>query len=230
MEISSSTAILTSVTISDWIIIGTTSLLAITAFVAPYVIEKWKYYFYSANMEFKFFHTPPYCHKTEMRGSGIRFPVYYFRFKVWNKGKVQTEQCETVLEKILKKDSEGKFKELAGFSPVPLKWSGTLSEKHLTIQPDREFFCDIGRIHQPQHEPKSAYQGITSGEKELNKFFFEFPNRFHSQQDYLVPGTYQIEISIYSKNARKISKKFKISWSGIWKDQELDMLNELIIS
>lgn len=230
MEISTSTGILASVSIGDWVLVFSTGVLAITAFVAPYILEKWKHYFYSAKMEFKFFHTPPYCHKTEMRRSDVRFPVYYFRFKVRNKGKTEAERCEVVLERIWKRDSEGSFNELTGFSPVPLKWSGTLNEKYFTIQPDREVFCDIGRIHQPTHEPLSVYQGVTSEEERLNKFFFELPERYYAQQDYLVPGTYRIEISIYSKNARKISKKFEISWSGIWKDQESNMLNELIIS
>ncbi len=83
--------------ISEWVLIGTTLLLAAVAFLAPYVIEKWKYRFYSAKLAFKFSHTPPYCHITQIKGVGVNFPVYYFRFKVVNNGKVQAEQCEAVL-------------------------------------------------------------------------------------------------------------------------------------
>ena len=67
-------------------------------------------------------------------------------------------------------------------------------------------------------------------EQQQKKFFFEFLERFYAQWDCLVPGKYQIEIAVYSKNAKRISRKFKITWSGIWKDQEADMLNELVIS
>lgn len=215
--------------ISDWVLIITTLLLASVAFLAPYIIERWKYIFYSAKLVFKFSHTPPYCHITEMRGSGLSFPVYYFRFKVVNNGKVQAEQCEAVLEKIWKENSSGELKELTGFSPVSLKWSGTKAEKYFTIQPGREPFCDIGRIHQPNYEPLSIYRSINKEEESQNKFFFELPARFYSQWDCLIPGKYQIEVTIYSKNAKKISKKFKITWSGIWKEKEADMLNELVI-
>jgi hypothetical protein len=215
---------------SDWVLIATTSLLAITAFVAPYVIERWKYKFYSANLLFKFFHTPPYCHLTETRDGVGSFPVYYFRFKVINNGKVQAEQCEAVLEKIWKQNSAGEPKELISFSPVSLKWSGTQGNKYLTIQPEREFFCDFGRIQHPDYEPESAYRAIRPEEKEQNKFFFEMPERFYAQWDCLVPGKYQIEIAVYSKNAKKITKIFSIVWSGVWKDQEAEMLNELVIS
>ncbi len=161
--------------ISDWVLIGTTLFLASVAFLAPYVIEKWKYRFYSAKLVFKFFHTPPYCHITQMKGTGVNFPAYYFRFKVVNNGKIQAEQCEAVLEKIWKENSAGEFREFIGFSPVSLKWSGTQMAKYFTIQPSREFFCDIGRIHHPTHEPKSVYRTITEEEKEKNKFFFELP-------------------------------------------------------
>ncbi len=215
--------------ISEWVLIGTTLLLASVAFLAPYVIERWKYRFYSAKLAFKFYHTPPYCHITQMREAGVYFPVYYFRFKVVNNGKVQAEQCEAVLEKIWKENSAGKFKEFTGFSPVSLKWSGTQMLKYLTIQPGREIFCDIGRIHHPNHEQGSVYKGISEEEKRENKFFFELPERFYAQWDCLIPGKYQIEVVIYSKNAEKISGKFKIIWSGIWKDEESEMLNELVI-
>ena len=219
----------TPVSISDWVLIATTLLLAIVAFIAPYIIEKWKYKFYSAKLNFKFSHNPPDCHKTEMRGENVRFSVYYFRFRVVNTGKLQAEQCEVVLEKIYKENSAGQYREIEGLSPVSLKWSGTQNEKYFTIQPGREFFCDIGRIQHPDYEPESAYHAITEQEKKQNKFFFELPERFYSQWDCLVPGKYKIDIAIYSKNAKKTMRTFELVWSGIWKDDEVAMLNELVI-
>lgn len=215
---------------NDWVLIGTTLLLAAVAFLAPYLIERWKHKFYSAKLDFKFSHMPPYCHITEMRRGTVSFPVYYFRFKVTNKGKVQAEQCEAVLEKIWKENSAGELKPFVGFSPVQLKWSGVREEKYFTIQPGRELFCDIGRIHHPEYEPESVYRAINEEEKMQNKFFFELPQRFYAQWDCLTPGKYQIEIAIYGKNALKTTEKFKIAWSGVWKDKEVDMLNEIVIS
>lgn len=203
--------------ISEWVLIGTTLLLASTAFLAPYIIERWKYRFYSAKLDFKFLHISPYCHITEMRGAGVNFPVYYFRFKVVNNGKVQAEQCEAVLEKIWKENSAGEFKEFTGFSPVSLKWSGTQMTKHLTIKPGKEVFCDIGRIHHPNHEPTSVYRAINREEERQNKFFFELPERFYAQWDCLVPGKYQIEVTIYSKNAKKLVESLKLHGLGFGK-------------
>jgi len=224
------TNILVNIKISDWVLIGSTLFLGGIALLAPYFIEGWKYKFYSAKLDFIFFHIPPYCHITQMRGPGVDFPVYYFRFKVVNTGKVQADQCEAVIERIWREDSSGKLKEFTGFSPVWLKWSGTQHTRYLTIQPDRKIFCDIGRVHHPNHEPESVYRGIKREEMEQNKFFFEWPERFYSQWDCLVSGKHQIEIAIYSKNAKRVSRKFNIAWSGTWRDQESEMLNELVIS
>lgn len=215
---------------SDWVLIGATLFLGSIALLAPYIIEKWKYRFYSAKLDFIFFHRPPFCHITQMKGAGVDFPVYYFRFKIINIGKIQADQCEVVVENIWKEDETKTFKEFINFSSVWLKWSGIQNTRYLSIQPDRKVFCDMGRIHHPDNEPESAYRNITIEEREQNKFFFEWPERFYSQWDCLIPGKYRIKIAVYSKNAKKISKKFNIAWSGIWKDQESEMLNELVIS
>lgn len=221
---------LDTISISDWIVICTTVILAATAFIAPYVVELLKYKFYSAKLAFKFTHLPPDCHKTKMEGGGVSFAVYYFRFRVKNEGRSQAEQCEVVLEKILKENSAGQLKELEGFSPVSLKWTGPENNRYFTIQPEREYYCDIGRIHHPAHEPDPAFFAAGEEQRQQNKFFFELPTRYFSQPDYLAPGKYEIQISVYCKNSKRITRTFKIVWSGKWKDDESEMLNELVIA
>jgi len=211
------------------LILVPTFILAATAFIAPYVIERWKHKFFAPKLCFEFFHRAPYCHRTEMRTSSERFPVDYFSFVVVNEGKLQAEQCEAVIEMIRKENSSGGLEEWVGFLPVSLIWSGVKDSKYVTIQPGRRIFCNIGRIHHPQHEPGSAYKDISEEEKRKNKFFFELWRTFFVQWDCLVPGKYQIEIAVYSSNSERVSKKFNLAWSGNWKDKERDMLNELVI-
>jgi len=215
----------------EWLFSGAGIVLLgfLFRFITRY-LKKRKLATISAKLDFIFFHRPPFCHITQMRGAGVDFPVYYFRFKIINIGKIQADQCEVVVENIWKEDETKTFKEFIGFSPVWLKWSGIQNTRYISIQPDRKVFCDMGRIHHPDHEPESVYRNITAGEREQNKFFFEWPERFYSQWDCLLSGKYRIKIAVYSKNAKKISKKFNIVWSGIWKDQESEMLNELVIS
>lgn len=215
--------------VSEWVLIGTTLLLAAVAFLAPYVIEVWKHKYHSAKLNFKFSHTPPYSHITQMRGIGVNFPIYYFRFKVVNHGRIQAEQCEVVLERIWKRNSAGKLKEFIGFSPVALKWSSPQMVGNPTIQPGRELFCNIGCIYQPDYEPESVYRSISEEEKAQRKFFLELSEKYFAQWDCLIPGKYQIEVTVYSKNAVKNSRRFNIAWSGAWKEKEAEMLDELVI-
>lgn len=211
-------------------------ILASAAFWGPYLVQRWKYKFYAPDVDFEFKFEPPYCHLTEMRTRDIatgreiaRFPVYYCRFAVVNKGKLQADDCEAVLEKVWKEDSAGNFIEWRNFSAVTLKWSGPPVYLR-TIQPKRKVFCDIGRIHHPQHEPESMYLGITGADRQKNKFFFEIREDFFVQWNCLVPGKYRIQISVYGKNVPPVSRKFEISWSGEWRDTEEEMFKELVIS
>jgi len=213
----------------------------------------------------KYSHESPFYHLTEMRGEGPSYPSYYFRFKIKNEGKLQAEQCEAVLEKIWEKDAGGNLIEDKIFSPTSLTWAGT-KETHLTIQPEREIFCDIGHIHHPTREERSVYysndrsldandrlygfrhtgfsntitnsfsspganpSNLSKEDNRKSNFFFEFSQRFHAYRDCLLPGKYQIEIAVYSANSKRTSKRFKIYWSGNWKDDESEMLSEVVIS
>lgn len=229
MYATTSATLISQIKISDWVQIGSTLVLAATAYIAPYLIEKWKFTYRSPNLKIKFKLIPPDCHLTHWNENGIKSPVYYFRFLVENIGKTQAESCEVYLEKIYKENSAGEMIEDQNFTPLNLKWSGLRDPIARTIQPGKEMFCDIGRIHHPSHNYKSVYQNISRRDQNLNKFAFELPERYYSQWDCLIPGNYIIVISVYSKNAKKVTKKFNISWSGKWEDNEVNMFNELVI-
>lgn len=224
-----------------WTIWGTTAILAGSAFAIAFLSPLIKNWFISPRLNFEFEYGPPYCHLTEVLRfelvdgrpqNEIRFPVYYFRFTVANNGRSPAYDCEALLENVWQEDAAGDFDKWKKFSPYNLKWSGgTPKAIPKTIHPDRKVFCDIGRIHHPDYEGESAYVGFSDEEKRANKFFFELPEKPFSQPDSLVPGKYKIEISVYGRNVRKkITKTFKISWSGVWKDTEEKMFREIVIS
>lgn len=218
----------------DWIQISTSLGLAATAFLAPYFIEKWKFDYRAPNLKITFKLSPPFCHQTSWRELGRDgeevSPVYYFRFLVENTGGSKAEDCEVFLEEVYKQNSAGDYIKFSNFSQVNLKWSGLRDPYTRLIQPGRKMFCDIGRIHYPEYQYDSAYKSITHQEIKMNKFVFELPERYYSQWDCLIPGSYRIVVSIYSKNAKKVSRVFNLSWSGVWKDNENEMFEQLVIS
>jgi hypothetical protein len=230
MNISTSSALInSSVSISDWVQIGSTFFLGIIAIYAPYLAEKLKYKYFLPKLRVKFKLTPPDCHRTRRVGKNSDFPVYYFRFLVGNFGKTKAEECEVFLEKIYKENSAGEMIENKKFSPVNLKWSGIRDPYKRTIQPEKEMYCDLGRIQHPDDDYSSVYKGFSNKDQTSNKFILELPERYYSQWDCLTPGKYILQLSIYSNNAKKISHKFSLSWTGKWEDEELNMFNELVI-
>jgi hypothetical protein len=230
MDISTTSALINSqISLSNWIQISLTLLLAATAFLAPYLIERWKFTYRSPKLKIKFKLAPPGCHLTQMVGVGIDFPVYYFRFLVENIGKTQAEECEVFLEKIYKENSSGEMIKFKNFSPVNLKWSGIREPFKRIIQPGKEMFCDIGKVQHPDHNYESKYRSISARDQRVNKFIFELPEIYYSQWDCLIPGKYRITVSVYSKNAEKVSRNFNISWTGRWENEESNMFNELVI-
>jgi len=216
MDISSSSALLVSpLRPSDWVQIGSTVFLGITALLAPYVAQYLKHTYFAPKIKIKFKLFPPDCHQTRRVGPHSDFPVYYFRFLVENHGRSPAEQCEVFLEKIFKENSAGEMVENKKFSPVNLKWSGIRDPYKRTIQPDNKF--------------QSVFKSFSGKDESSNKFIFELPERYFSQWDCLTPGKYKILISVYSNNAKKVSRLFSLSWTGKWEDAETDMFNELVI-
>jgi len=220
-----------SISTSDWVSIVTTCVLAIIALFGPRIHELWKNKFYSPYLLFKFKNCPPYCHQTDLRSPDgiVSIPVYYFRFEIFNDGRRQADQCEVILENIWQSNSEGKFKKWMNFSPVPLKWSGGRQIRQIPLQPKRKIFCDIGSIRPQHNQKRSVYKNANESDSSINKFFFEIIEPPFSQPEYLAPGKYKIELAVYSANSNKKTGIFTIAWSGRWKDDESEMLNELVI-
>lgn len=213
------------------------------AFLGNRFIEKWKRKFYAPDLLFEFKFEEPHRHQTTMRRDiiedGVKtgekyFPCYYFNFAVVNKGRSAAEDCEAVLEKVWQKDGTGNWHEWKDFLGVSLIWAfgdppkGTLK----TIYPGRKAFCNIGHIEHPGHQAGSSYRRIPQEDKKKDKFFFESPDRPYVQWDCLVVSEYQyrIQISVYGRNAKRITRTFEINWSGGWKDKEEEMFKGIVIS
>ena len=192
----------------DWGIL----ILAIAAFAAPYWVARALRKHYSPKLDIEFKDEDPYCRHAKTRG-GLR--PYYCHFVVVNNGLSQADDCEAVLEKIW--DSVGEkenleWQERKNWIPVNLKWSA--EEKNImracfkTIYPGkRKYFCDIARL-----------------EKNDNKFRFELSRPLCSQVNYLVcdklHSKHKIQISAYTKNAAKVTRRFTIDWCGEWKEKQ----------
>lgn len=205
--------------LADWGIL----VLAGAAFLAPYYVARCLEKRRAPNLIIEFKDDDPYCrHEKTKEGLG----PYFCHFVVVNRGKSQADGCEVVLEKIWDWKGEKdhlKCSERESWIPVNLKWSAEwFFERKCfkTIYPGgRRYFCDIGRVNK---------QTTCKPDNDKN-FNFELPWTFISQDTFLEPGSHKIQISVYSKNAANVTKKFVVKWSGGWKGTQLEMQESLKI-
>jgi len=217
-------------TTTEWILLGTTLFLGVTALFVPFISEWIKRGLFAPKLKIEFSFAPPYCHKTTWKPTND--PVYYFRFMVKNEGKSQARHCEVVLEELWTMDASGIYQQEKNFSPVNLRWVG-LAEQFININPKRRLFCDIGHLSHPnfQANQRSPDFQLSGGQDpEDLKFFFDLQIFFFSQMGYLTKGNHKIKICVYSENAKQICKEFFIFWTGTWKDKEPEQFRELVIS
>jgi hypothetical protein len=215
---------------TDWVIIGTSLLLAITALIVPYLAELLKRWMFAPKLVIHFEEKPPGCHKTTIRGPGTNEPVFYFRFLVSNEGKSLAKNCEAVVENILETDAAGKFSAYPRYTPINLGW-GSGYDEFVNINPGRRFFCDLIFV------PSAAFQSSNmpayvnpSGSAAfplgavlaVRKAFYSAPNR-------LPQGKYRIDVAVYSENSKETRRKFVLSWSGAWRETEEEMFKQLVI-
>lgn len=142
----------------------------------------------------------------------IEIPVYYFRFGVVNNGKTQAKKCEVVLENIWTYDETDMPIKHKNISPLRMNWSIS-HEKFIDINPKRRYYCDLCHI-----ELREELRCVL----DLNEIIFAQPN-------FLPPGKHELQFGIYSENAEYKEIYFEISWSGNWKDDETEMLKEIVI-
>lgn len=230
-----------TLTINDWVLIGTSLFLGAVALFVPYLAEKLKRSYFSPKLSLEFDLSPPDCHLTRSKGYAktqaglvpIDEPDYYFRFRVQNKGQSQARRCEAVLEKMYIADASGKFREPSPFTPVNLIWGSGYASEFVDINPGRRFFCDLCHIPSAQLQTIESSAGKYVDPTDSQPFnlgiVLTVKTAFHSQPNRLPPGKYRLEIAIYSENSETVRKLFEISWSGVWKNSEQPMFREIVV-
>jgi hypothetical protein len=215
---------------TDWVLIGTSLLLAIIALIVPYLSELLKRRMFAPKLVIHFEEEPPGCHKTSIRGPGIDEPVFYFRFLVSNEGKSLAKNCEAVVENVLEADAAGNFSAYPRYTPINLGW-GSGYDEFVNINPGRRFFCDLIFV------PSAAFQSSNMAAYvnpsgcaafplgailAVRKAFYSAPNRFPQ-------GKYRIDVAVYSENSKETRRRFVLSWSGAWRASEEEMFKQLVI-
>jgi hypothetical protein len=212
---------------AEWLVaIGTISLALIAA-----LQDRIRSKFWSPKLHCEIELSPPDCHRTISRPSVNsqipEFFSFYYRFKIWNNGKISAKNVEVMITELLKKEGS-KYRIVESFSPDNLLWSTTGQIYAPYISPETFKHVNLGHIHDPQIRINLPGENNPNLPISNDETIFCFDVNFKSNILYylIAPGEYKIEIKVGCENAKTITKKYLIFLSGKWFTNESRMLNE----
>lgn len=201
---------------------------AVGAFLGPAGAEWIRRRWFGARLGVAFRLEPPWCHRTSTAGG---WGLFNFTFLVTNDGRSQARRCEAVLESLWTRDAAGQYIRETNFFGVNLVWS-VAGDQFADLNPDRRQYCNIGFVVEPGHGNVyfDARREFRSGDRGQSNFFFAQLVLPFVQRSYVVPGSYEIEVTVYSENAGTVRRRYRIDWSGTWRDGEREMFREAVIT
>jgi len=216
---------------SDWVLISSSLFLGVAALFVPYLSELLKRKMFKPICKIDFNLSAPDCHLTYWTGlKEGENEVFYFRFLVTNIGKSTIKNCENVLEEVWRLNNTTlKFKKVKNFTPVNLVWSAANNRSYIDINPQRRNYCDLGYLPTLEYQKDRPINSFPDYHGDDIKFVLTLSTKLNSQPSCFPPGKYGLKILTSSENAKSQTSFFKITWSGIWKNNEIDLFKELVV-
>lgn len=184
---------------------------------------------------------PPHCHRATsvhtnydrfQNATEIKWYVFYFRFKIWNKGNVSAKNVEVILKDV--KNEKNEFINLSIdnllWSSLQLQSTGTYIKRIYWdyISPKTYQYSNLGYIVDPnmRNNLKDEYDPRTP--IDINETCFAFSIYWRTPDyRYLIPkGKYVFEIIAGCENGKSTSEKFILDVTGYWSEDEKEMLNK----
>jgi len=172
--------------------------------------------------------TTPDCHKTEITvtnrqtGQVDRWPCYYLRIWIENRGNQRAEQVQVFVSKLWRKRADGTFGEERQFLPMNLLWAHIERPFLAGLSPKMGQHCDVGRVIHPS-KASAVGEKLPTVAEDKAILALDLEVKPNTKTHLLAPGEYQLELRIAASNARPVSKKVELSVTGEWFDDETRM-------
>jgi len=199
----------------DWFMVAATIALGVIALVVPWFSELVKRTFFGPKLVAVFREGNPYNHKTHTADPIV--PLYYFRFGVKNEGSGSAENVEVEVESVKKTDASKRFNSVTTWAPAGLKWSARPDER-VTILPGQTAIADFFRVAQRPRQPDSSVLRV------------EVQRELFAQSPELAPADYELVLAIYCSNAAPVRYTVKLSFAGVWHEQEQEMFAACVVT
>lgn len=211
--------------------ISATCLLAIVAFVAPYVVWRLQRRHLAPKLRASYLHKEPMARLSSrtVQGPGAGPAVFDFHFEVRNTGKTPATNVVAEIIEFWHEGAPGKLVKLDEFMPVYLRY---LQTEFIDVHPQRPYYWNIGDIY-PRRLQQTWNKGAlydAPGKRGTGlRFRLDLHSAPHNQVNVLLKGTYGLKIALYSENAKPELLYLRLTWSGRWRATLQKMLSEIVV-
>lgn len=170
----------------------------------------------------------------------VQFNSYYFRAIVFNKGNISANNVEVIINdvSIYEKD---KWIPKKDFVYENLIWSSFTPQGEVKIyceyiSPKTGQYINIGHIFDPKYYRGRDYKELFGADnprfhlEDVDEVLFIFDVNMKSIGQYYIvkPGRYRFNITVGSANAKSVTQKYELNFSGKWNEDETIMTNQEI--
>jgi hypothetical protein len=159
--------------------------------------------------------------------NNVSSQVCFLRIWVSNEGKTTAKNVQVFAAKLFRKNASDKYIERTNFQPMNLLWSHTGSVFSEGIAPKMGQHCELGIILPPGVLPPNippAYLAHLNNNK--TSLIIETQVKPFTGTSNLECGNYQILIRVAAENVEPKEYKIEINLTGVWFENELEMLSK----
>lgn len=160
-------------------------------------------------------------------------PFFDFHIRIENRNKfAQARQVEAVLEAMWEYDATNTPNPVEDFLSIKFRYDSE-GTKYEEINPERHIIWNLGYLPNPDVQRERLqvpmYVDVAEATGDVHRFYLDVGDFPFHQPNRFVPGKYGILVSVYAENAERVDQHFEITWTGTWRDDIQDIVDEIRI-
>jgi hypothetical protein len=151
--------------------------------------------------------------------------VYWFRAEVRNDGNVEARDVQVYLAELSHKTAANKYVPVENFSPMRIVWSHYHTLTLDVLLPGMPWFCDFFHISDPRKKELSKEHCPEAGSSDP-VLAWDLEVKDAAIVRFLPKGDYHATLRLGASNHPPVDFKVKVSFKGLWFDDEDRMFRE----
>jgi len=208
---------------ADWFVAVTTLLVAIIA-----VFQDWiRSLVFAPALRASITTSPPDCIWIPLaRGDGFKRDAVFARLLIHNDGPTTALDVEVYARTLRRLGVDGGWHPVRTFPPMNLTWADLRTMYVSGIAPHTAKYCDLGHLGDPLLRKYIATESNPSLVLGDNDTAFVFATVvIPNHMGHIIPaGSYEVDVVMSAKNARATVATIGISFDGMWRHIEEEVM------